>query len=190
MTMSEMIIWFTQHYSHMKVEMQQCFHSSSVDESNPYHIEDDCWSHTMMVCKMAEINTDDKAIMAAALLHDIGKPLSLRVNPKNNHVQFFGHEEESAKMAKPILAKMVEGGILDAVEAKEALELVALHGFFYSCHNIDEAYRMFAERRDFFLKLSILVECDHLGRFCLDHIDGKFASIKEMMQTLSQRLNV
>ena len=188
--MSEMIKWFQLHYPQIKTALQRCSHSAARNEVNPYHVEDDCWSHTMMVCKMVEINTDDKALMAAALLHDIGKPVSRRINPKNNHVQFFGHEEESAKMAKPILAKMAEEGILDTVEANEALELVALHGFFYSCHNIDEAYSTFAERKDFFLKLSILLECDHLGRFCLDHIDGKFASIKEMMQTLSQRLNV
>jgi len=180
--MSEIITWFIMHYPKMKVEMQTCSHSSGCDEVNPYHIEDDCWSHTMMVCKMVELNSSDKALLASALLHDIGKPSVRRVNPKNNHVQFFGHEEKSALLAEPILKKMVADGLLHSLEAKEALELIAMHGFFYTCKESDEAYQAFISRKAFFVKLSLLVECDHLGRFGSPEVAQGFAKIKEMME--------
>ena len=186
--MPELLLWFQLHYPELKQALQHCSHSADESEINPYHIEDDCWSHTMMVCKMVEINTDDKALHAAALLHDVGKPESRRINPRNNHVQFFGHEERSAIIAAPILAHMVKDGLLLEVEAKEAQELVAKHGFFYQCKDVDEAYEAFVSRRDFFIKLSVLVECDHMGRFCHEEVDGRFVSIQQIMQTLLQRL--
>jgi len=180
--MSEIIIWFITHYPHIKAQMQKCSHSSGLDEVNPYHIEGDCWSHTMMVCKMMEINSSDKALWASALLHDIGKPSVRKVNPKNNHVQFFGHEEVSAKMAKPILEQMVDDGVLSKSQAKETLNLIAMHGYFYKCQDVNEAYSMFVSKREFFLKLSLLVECDHLGRFGSEQVEQSFEKIKDMIE--------
>jgi len=130
---------------------------------------------------MAEINTDDRAILAAALLHDIGKPQARRINPKNNHVQFFGHEALSATLSEPILAHMVKEGLLSDSAAKEAHELVAQHGFFYRCKDVDEAYEAFVSRRDFFVKLSLLVECDHLGRFADASVETQYISIEQMI---------
>jgi len=189
MTMSKMIGWFQFHYPQIKTALQRCSHSASKSEVNPYHIEDDCWSHTMMVCKMAEINTDDRAIMAAALLHDIGKPQARRINPRNNHVQFFGHEALSATLSEPILAHMVKEGMLNEAEAKEAHELVAQHGFFYRCKDVDEAYDAFVSRRDFFVKLSLLVECDHLGRFADAAVQTQYTSIAQMITALKDRFS-
>jgi putative nucleotidyltransferase with HDIG domain len=186
--MSEMIAWFIKHYPKMKAQMQGCSHSSGCDEVNPYHIEDDCWSHTMMVCKMVELNSSDKALLASALLHDIGKPEVRRVNPRNNHVQFFGHEEKSAHLAKPILEKMVSNALLEKSQAKEALELIAMHGYFYGCKDANEAYVFFAEKRVFFSKLILLVECDHLGRFGSSDVEQSFGKIKEMIERIKYLL--
>jgi hypothetical protein len=188
--MSEIIAWFIMHYPKMKVEMQTCSHSSGHDEVNPYHIEDDCWSHTMMVCKMVELNSSDKALLASALLHDIGKPEVRRVNPRNNHVQFFGHEEKSSHLAKPILEKMVSDGLLEKSQAKEALELVAKHGYFYTLKDTNEAYCLFVNQKAFFSKLTFLVECDHLGRFGSSEVEQSFGKIKEMIEQIKKSLEL
>jgi putative nucleotidyltransferase with HDIG domain len=186
--MSEIIAWFIIHYPDMKVKMQKCSHSNSSSEVNPYHIEDDCWSHTMMVCKMVELRSADRALMVAALLHDIGKPEVRRVNPRNNHVQFFGHEEKSALLAKPIVMGLVLQGFLSQDEADEALGLIAMHGYFYGCKDANEAYVFFAEKRAFFSKLTLLVECDHLGRFGSPEVEQSFGKIKEIIERIKYLL--
>jgi len=188
--MSEMIAWFITHYPDIKAQMQTCSHSNGLNEVNPYHIEDDCWSHTMMVCKMVELRSADRALMVAALLHDIGKPEVRGVNPRNNHVQFFGHEEKSALLAKPIVMGLVLQGLLSQDEADEALELIAMHGYFYGCKDANEAYVFFAEKRAFFSKLTLLVECDHLGRFGSSDVEQRFGKIKEMIEQIKERLEV
>jgi len=180
--MSEIITWFCINYPEIRKELLDCSHSGGDGEVNPYHIEGDCWSHTMMVCKMMEINSSDKALLVSALLHDIGKPAKRRVSLKNGHIQFFGHEEESALLAKPILAKMVNDGIVDDAQAKEALELISKHGYFYKAKDIDEVYQEFVDRREFFLKLTLLVECDHLGRFGSSQVEHSFEKIKDMIE--------
>jgi hypothetical protein len=133
---------------------------------------------------MVELNSSDKALLASALLHDIGKPEVRCVNPRNNHVQFFGHEEKSAYLAKPILEKMVSDALLEKSQAKEALELVTKHGYFYTLKDANEAYVFFAEKRVFFSKLTLLVECDHLGRFGSSDVEQSFGKIKEMIERI------
>ena len=110
--MNKLLIWFQTNYPELKQALLNCHHNFDDKETNPYHIEGDCWSHTMMVCKIAELQNYDRVVQVAALLHDIGKPRSRKINHKNNHIQFFGHEALSAKMAKPLLVDLVEREIL------------------------------------------------------------------------------
>ena len=109
--MYQLIEWFQVKYPELHNDLLQCNHNFDEENLNPYHLESDCWSHTMMVCKIAELSYYGKVVQIAALLHDIGKPVSRRINPKNNHVQFFGHEELSAKMAVNILDHMMSENI-------------------------------------------------------------------------------
>ena len=64
-----------------------------------------------------------------ALLHDIAKPQSRKINLQNKHVQFFGHEELSAEMAEPLVADLVAREMLSLDEVDEVLELIGLHDF-------------------------------------------------------------
>lgn len=163
--------WFQITYPELKTALLNCHHNFDNTDTNPYHIEGDCWSHTMMVCKIAELQGYDPVVQVAALLHDIGKPNSRKVNPKNNHIQFFGHEELSATMAVPLLADLVTKEMLSETEATEVLELILLHAYLYKEPDHEKIYERFKNNPDFFKHLLELSECDSSGRF--SNVSGK-----------------
>jgi tRNA nucleotidyltransferase (CCA-adding enzyme) len=163
--MIELLIWFQTNYPELKKALQLSNHNFDDRDTNPYHIEGDCWSHTMLVCKIAELEGYDRVVQVSALLHDIGKPNSRTINIKNNHVQFFNHEEISAKMAEPLVDDLVERGMLKQEEVDEVLELIRLHTYFYKEYNQDVIYEKFKGRAKLFKHLLELRKCDDMGRF-------------------------
>jgi putative nucleotidyltransferase with HDIG domain len=164
-TVIKLLHWFQTNYPHLKQALLESHHNFDNSDTNPYHVEGDCWSHTMMVCKVAQLKGYDKVVQVSALLHDIGKPQSRKINPQNNYVNFRGHEELSAKMAKPLVADLVAREVLTEVEADEVLELIALHGEIYKDRVGVEKH---LKNRPLWLKhLLELSECDDLGRFSL-----------------------
>ena len=166
--MTEFIDWFSTTYPQYKEALLNCHHNFNDSETNPYHVEGDCWSHTMMVCKVSQLKGYNKTVQISALLHDIGKPQSRKINPKNNHVQFFGHEEKSALLARPLLEDLVKKGKISKEESLEIEELILLHGTLYKLSH-KEIVERFKGRENFFRHLVELVECDGLGRFANSH---------------------
>ncbi len=162
--MTQLIEWFSTTYPKYKEALLNCHHNFDEKETNPYHVEGDCWSHTMMVCKVAELKGYEKVVQVSALLHDLGKPSSRKINPLNNHVQFFGHEEKSALLARPLLEELVKRGEITKEESLEIEELILLHGTLYKLSH-KEIVEKFRGREEFFRHLVELVECDGLGRF-------------------------
>jgi tRNA nucleotidyltransferase (CCA-adding enzyme) len=69
---------------------------SYLHTGGPYHIED-VFDHCMMAGDHA--STRDPLIKLAAYLHDIGKPISSRINPHTNDIWFEGHEETGKEAA-------------------------------------------------------------------------------------------
>ena len=116
----------------------------------------------MMVCKVAELRGFNNNISVAALLHDIGKPKSRKVNTKNGHVQFCGHEELSSTLSKPILEKMADEKIIESSSIEYILELIRYHGLAYKL-NSTELQKRFGSK--FYNDLMELNLCDRLGRF-------------------------
>lgn len=163
--MLDLLNWFQKNYPEHKEALLNCHHNFDHNESNPYHVEGDCWSHTMMVCKMAELKGYDKVVQVAALLHDIGKPDARKINPHNNHVQFFGHEERSFELAEPLVADLVEKGFVTFDESSEILELVLLHGYLYKEQDMKKIEARFQGKHTLLKHLIELSECDDLGRF-------------------------
>ena len=164
--MQKIIEWFQLNYPHIREDLKNSMHNFDDSELNPYHLESDCWSHTMMVCKISQIKMYDKVVQISALLHDIGKPSVRRVNPKNNHVQFFGHERVSAFMSIEILHKMMANKMINKRELVEIFLLIALHSEFYKKEDLDTVLDKFRNHKTLFLHLVNLNECDSLGRFC------------------------
>ena len=166
--MYQLIEWFQLNYRELHNELLHCNHNYDEKDLNPYHLESDCWSHTMMVCKMAEVFDYEKVVQVAALLHDIGKPASRKINPRNNHVQFFGHEELSAKMSEEILVSMMQKNIINKKESLEIKELIALHSVLHKVKDPHELFKLFEHKKTLYIHLVQLNRCDALGRFCAD----------------------
>ena len=163
--MIKLLHWFQTTYPHLKKALQESHHNFDDSDTNPYHVEGDCWSHTMLVCKMAELKGYDRVVQVSALLHDIGKPQSRKVNPENNHVQFFGHEETSATMAEPLVADLLQREMLTLMESEEVLELIALHAYLYKESDPEIIYEKFKKNLGLFKHLVELSICDDFGRF-------------------------
>ena len=173
--MYQLIEWFQIHFPELHNDLLECNHNYDEKDLNPFHLESDCWSHTMMVCKIAELHEYDKVVQIAALLHDIGKPSSRKINPRNNHVQFFGHEERSSELAVDVLLLMIEDNIISRKEAREIDELVLQHSYLHKEENIEKLNKEFSKRKSFYLHLVQLNRCDSLGRFCADN---NFSDVK------------
>lgn len=66
---------------------------------NPYHLENDVWTHTTMVYSNADnyLGNLGLALKLTALFHDIGKIYTRELSKKHNdRVHFFGHPGSSA----------------------------------------------------------------------------------------------
>lgn len=182
--MVELLNWFQKTYPEHKEALLKCHHNFDHEETNPYHVEGDCWSHTMMVCKIAELKKYDRVVKVAALLHDIGKPQMRKINPDNKHVQFFGHEERSFELAKPLVLDLVVKGFISFEESLEVLELVLLHGYLYKEQDIKKIEKKFQGKQGLLKHLLELAECDDLGRFSQTMGKGreKRALLKKMLK--------
>jgi len=165
------VTWLQVNCPELIKEMMFCMHSYAPTKLNPYHLESDCWSHTMMVCKVAELSAYDKVVQIAALLHDIGKPALRKINPRNNHIQFFGHEALSAEMAERILDSMLDESIIVIEEKEEIIQLIMHHAFLYKHSEPNAMMKYFNDDKVFCRHLVELIRCDFLGRFCSDFPD-------------------
>ena len=173
MKMYQLIEWFQIHFPKMHQDLLLCNHNFDEKALNPYHLESDCWSHTMMVCKIAEFSDYSKVVQIAALLHDIGKPASRKINPNNNHVQFFGHEALSAKMAVAVLEQMKSEKLINEEETQEILKLIEHHAFMHKNEDLSVLVDYFKGDIAFCIHLIELSRCDNLGRFCVDMSSNK-----------------
>ncbi len=163
--MVKLLNWFQINYPELKRELQKCNHNFSENETNPYHVEGDCWTHTMLVCKVAQLKKYNRVVQVSALLHDIAKPKARVEDREKGHVIFWGHEELSAKMAKPLVDDLVQKEMLLEEEAKEVIELIALHGEIYK--DREGVEKKLKDKPKWLQHLLELHECDDLGRFSL-----------------------
>ena len=162
----ELLVWFKRSYPEIVDSMRACSHESAVTLQNPYHLEGDCWSHTMMVCKVAQLDRRSPTVLLAALLHDIGKPAVRNLNPKNGHVRFGGHEAVSAFLALPILKRMIDEGEINPTDATRVFELIALHTLLHHDHPYRKLKEWFAMRDvTLYDELISLNRADALGSF-------------------------
>ena len=133
-TMSELIEWFGFNYPTLWNQMAESNHSANGSlKLNPYHLEESVLTHTMMVSKLAEIESTknySKINLVCALLHDIGKPMSREIIEKDDKVKvrFSGHEGISYHLSVEILLKLKNLGVLTKKEVQSCLWIISQHG--------------------------------------------------------------
>jgi len=134
---------------------------------NPYHLEGDVFTHTMMVCLMArQVAPNNDVVRWSSLLHDIGKPGARRVKDDVKRVAFHGHEGLSSFMAIDILNK----ADIPVADKIMIYKLIAMHGelfhFVKSDGTIkDDILDVFKGERELLENLVYQVWADSFGRF-------------------------
>lgn len=158
--MVKKIIWFKKNYPELVKSMNDCFHATSDEESNPYHVENSVWTHTMMVCKFAEHESNE--IQMAALLHDLGKVHARVIH--ENRARFFGHEGISVFKSISIIDKY-NSEHEEKLDKIKVLNLISLHGALFDViKDLDKLVNKFETFQDYSDSLTLLF-CDASGRF-------------------------
>lgn len=88
-------------------------------QNNPYHVYD-VFTHTVKA--LENCSSRESTVRLAVLLHDIGKPLTA-ADDENGIRHFYGHAEESEKIAKKLLTELK----FDGCTKKDVCELVKYH---------------------------------------------------------------
>lgn len=122
----------------------------------------DVYEHSLRTLQAAADKGYSLEMRLAALLHDIGKPVTRRTGGKNKQYTFFGHEVVGARMAKSILERLkFPRETIDVVE-----KLVRWHMFFSDPEEITlSAVRRTITRvgEDHIENLLNLRVCDRIG---------------------------
>ena len=188
MNMSQLVQWFQENYPELVQDMMCSQHHKTLKDElieehkkeeanliipsnknkytglkgyiNPYHIEGDVWTHTMMVCKQAEKAPYE--VQIAALLHDIGKPITRSVNARNGFVSFYNHDAISAFMSLEITKRPELN--LSKKERINIFNLIALHTQIYKLSE-EQISQLGHFGEDFLYSFIELGKADHSGRF-------------------------
>lgn len=95
---------FKEHPFHLLLKLQK------TEQSKKYHPEGSVWNHTMMVvdeaAKVRERSKDVKALMWAALLHDIGKPDTTR--NRKGKITSYDHDTVGANITNDFLQEFTD----------------------------------------------------------------------------------
>ena len=197
MKMYELVSWFQLEYPYLVQNMKNSNHHLTTNDClqidqeysdprckpqslNPYHLESDVWTHTMMVCKQAE--NAPYEVQIAALLHDIGKPSTRAVNPKNGRVSFYNHDAVSAFMSLEVLKRPELG--LSKEQQIRIFNAIALHTQVFKSTPDQLALTCIndMELQDLILGLG---QCDDAGRFT--NTESRTNRIEQMGYVVSKK---
>jgi len=181
--MKELVKWFQLTYPKEVREMRDCNHHYSDTKLNPYHLEGDIWTHTMMVCNELK-NSRDPVLNVAALLHDIGKPPCRIVMEDKERVGFHSHESVSAFMSLSVTKKL---GMSD-LDRIEVFKLIAMHTEFFKL-SFDKITDRLTRQQEFCDRLKRLSNADKNGRFFEgENTENSFPEVSNKMDGIKSKV--
>lgn len=124
-----------------------------------YHLEGDPFTHSLLVLTEAKKQTNDLAILYAALFHDIGKGITQDFHPCGK-VTFHGHDEASARLWLDIGFRLR----LPLDLQGEVHWLIAQHMRFHIIPEMSKKKQNALFFNSWFEKLFILGKADQEGR--------------------------
>lgn len=165
MRMSDLIAKFQLLCPELTEAMEKNSHHFSREKINPYHICGSVWTHVNMVCLMAETLKVNDLVKVACVLHDVGKPMSTKIDHETERVKMFGHEGHSVYLGMKFLNSLD----LTTDQKIRVLQLVALHTVLYKAMRSEnfeaEIVAKFKGNAELLMDLIDMSACDALGRF-------------------------
>src|SRR5208337_3371237 len=143
-----------------------------------WHPEGDVWIHSLMVADKAallidslDMSEDDRlVVMAGALCHDLGKPLT--TVPKDGRIKSPGHEQAGEQPTRAFLTAMGMPQKLHDAIVSMVREHLKPHQLYRTRDEVtDGAIRRLASRVNI-EKLLLVSKADFLGRTTADALAG------------------
>jgi putative nucleotidyltransferase with HDIG domain len=156
------------------------------EQSVKYHPEGNVWNHTLLVldeaAKVRDQSKDPKALMWAALLHDIGKPGNTRM--RKGKITSYDHDKEGAKLCVDFLHAMTE----DEDFIQKVADLVRYHmHMLYVLKKLPYSDVENMLQKVDIHEIALLCRCDRLGRTGAD-IELEDAEYREFLKNLKQMI--
>lgn len=155
----------------------------ATEQSPEHHPEGNVWNHTMLVvdeaAKAKEKSKNQRVLMWAALLHDIGKPATFRI--RKGRITAYGHDKAGAELAEKFLAHFDE----EESFIREVAQLVRYHmHLLYVLRDLPFADIAGLKRNTDIGELALLCFCDRMGRTNADR-EQEEAAVRQFVQKCS-----
>ncbi|WP_457945521.1 HDIG domain-containing metalloprotein [Caproiciproducens sp. LBM24188] len=154
----------------------------NTEQSKKYHPEGNAWNHTMLVvdeaAKEKGQSRNPRALLWAALLHDIGKPDTTRM--RRGKITSYNHEKVGAKLAREFLAQLTD----DTELIQSVAGLVRWHmQVLFVTGNLPFADLEAMKQETDYWEVALLGFCDRMGR-----LDADRAKEQENIKLFLQRV--
>jgi len=189
MTTNDLLKFLHQTRPDLVNDMHNADHNYDSLNLSPYHLEGSVMTHLMMVMNEADKLNVSPFAKVLALVHDLGKPLSLFKDDVKKRNFFIGHEGASCFLMIDLLKKLG----LSNKEIEMAIFIVAHHTYLYRFMDesgLDESRLAkvkahFTNNKETFNYLLELSEADNLGRFSLNPRLNMFEYFKKAQEEVN-----
>jgi len=147
---------------------------AKTEQNRKYHPEGDVFTHTLLTvdqaAKRRKESQNPRALLWAALLHDVGKPHTTKM--RRGALTAYNHDIAGEKIARQFLETLTDEQPF--INQVTALVRWHMHPFFAG-HN--KGWRPSADmlRDTDYRELTLLSLCDRLGRYGIDEQAGHAA---------------
>lgn len=167
---------------------QMLLRLKETEQSKKHHPEGNAWNHTMMVvdeaAKVKEQSKNKKALLWAALLHDIGKPDTTKV--RRGRITSYDHDKVGEKLCRKFLQSLSnDDKFIDMV-----CDLVRYHmHILYILKELPYADPKGLIKKVDIHEIALLCRCDRLGRIGVnrEEEEDNYSKFLKSLQELNKK---